>query len=104
MASYIAAVLAVEYALAAIIRWRCVRVCPEMRGWYHASIVCCIVSSSSFVWLLTYGDSANRLLVVRLTQLVLVPTALIWPAAIAIETRRMERERAQALREKTGVL
>lgn len=102
MASYVAAVLAIEYALAAVMRWRCVRVCPEMRGWYHASIVCCIVSSASFVWLIAYGDSANRLIIVRVSQLILVPTALIWPAAIAIETRR--KERVTALREKTGVL
>lgn len=82
MTTYVSVVLAVMYAIAVYERALMIPLWPEMRPWYHISVLCCAASSASFVWLVIYGDSPNRLIVVRAVQLVAVPVIYIWPAVI----------------------
>lgn len=79
---YVSAVLAVMYGIAGYVRARMISAWPEMRPWYHLSVLCCAASSASFVWVLIDGDSPGRLLFVRVIQVVSVPVIYIWPAVI----------------------
>lgn len=70
------------YGIAGYVRARMIPMWPEMRPWYHLSVACCAASSASFLWVIVYGDSPERLLIVRAIQILSVPVIYIWPAVI----------------------
>lgn len=94
--------LALMYLWAVVERVRCLSVVPELKGWYHVSIVACALQAGSSSWFVIYGDSLNRLLIAVLINMTLVPSALIAPAIIGRRTRRAVTRLADQARTNVG--
>jgi tetrahydromethanopterin S-methyltransferase subunit C len=83
--------LLILYLVAAWTRFQVSRLVPVMRRAYQLSVPIALIFAASYVWLLIFGDSQWRLLILRVLQIGAICNVWIWPALVRLQAFNLER-------------
>lgn len=75
------------YLVAAYVRYRASVKITAIRRSYRLSVSIALIFAGSYVWLMIFGESPVRLLLLRTLQIVVLCNVWIWPALIALGLR-----------------